>query len=76
MDIVFGIKQCLTGKSARRSHVNITINIIMLILLYYVDIIILYKPFKKHGLLEYSYGIRGLKCCILIDDTFDGNMLL
>ena len=26
--------------------------------------------------LEYSYGILGLKCCILIDDTFDGNILL
>ena len=36
----------------------------------------LYKPLKMHGLLEYSYGILGLKCCILIDDTFDGNMLL
>ena len=22
------------------------------------------------------YGILGLKCCILIDDTFDGNVLL
>ena len=36
----------------------------------------LYKPLKMHGLLEYSYGILGLKCCILIDDTFDCNMLL
>ena len=36
----------------------------------------LYKPLKMHGLLEYSYGILGLKCCILIDHTFDGNMLL
>ena len=36
----------------------------------------LYKPLKMHGLLEYSYGILGLKGCILIDDTFDGNMLL
>ena len=36
----------------------------------------LYKPLKMHDLLEYSYGILGLKCCILIDDTFDGNMLL
>ena len=29
----------------------------------------LYKPLKMHGLLEYSYGILGLKCYILIDDT-------
>ena len=38
----------------------------------------LYKPLKMHGLLEYSYGILGLKCCILIlvDDTFDGKMFL
>ena len=36
----------------------------------------LYKPLKMHGLLEYSYGILGLKCCILINDTFGGNMLL
>ena len=29
-----------------------------------------------HGLLKYSYGILGLKCCILISDMFDGKMLL
>ena len=29
----------------------------------------------RYGLLEYSYGILGLKCCILIDDTFGDNMI-
>ena len=42
----------------------------------YVIVTQLYKPLKMHGLLEYSYGILGLKCCILIDHTFDGNMFL
>ena len=36
----------------------------------------LYKPLKIHGLLEYSYGILDLKCCIQIDGLFDGNILL
>ena len=30
----------------------------------------LYKHLKMHGLLEYSYGILGLKCYILIDDIY------
>ena len=34
------------------------------------------QTLEMHGLLEYSYDILGLKCCILIDDTLDGNMLL
>ena len=36
----------------------------------------LYKPEKMYGLLECSYGIHGLRCCIQIDDTFDGNIIL
>ena len=36
----------------------------------------LYRSLKMHGLLEYSYGILGLKCCIKIDGTYDDNILL
>ena len=36
----------------------------------------LYKPLNMHELLEYSYGILGLKCCIQVDDAFDGNILV
>ena len=32
--------------------------------------IFFFQLMKMHGLLEDSYGILGLKCCILIDDTF------
>ena len=35
-----------------------------------------YKPLKMHRLLDYSYGILGLKCRIQIDDTLDDSMLL
>ena len=53
----------------RKQHLDLSVD--------YVKVVTqLYKPLKMHGLLEYSYGILGLKCCILIDDTFDGNMLL
>ena len=47
------------------------------VLVDYVKVVTqLYKPLKMHGLLEYSYGILGLECCILTNDTFDVNMLL
>ena len=31
------------------------------------------NPLKCNTLLEYSYGILGLKRCIQIDDAFDAN---
>ena len=34
------------------------------------------QTLKMHELLEYSYCILGLKYFVIIDDTFDGNMLL